>query len=402
MRWRKKNLRRIGLASAGLLFLLACVALLPLSAASAHEKTSGLVRVGAVTTQTDDATVMALSKEQLTQQVAQQQHTWDNWLWSNAATILSSFFSTLVIVIGALFGLWRWRADRRDAQDKELKERQIELEKRAEERFQAAVTGLGDDKKGAMIGAAILLRTFLHPGYERFYTQTFDLAVAHLRLPRTAHPSEEPHGISQSAGDSDTPLPLTTLSQALIVVFREAFPLARSQRKGSPPSLDASRVQLDYAYLRKADLKQVWMPQASLRKADLREADLREARLWETNFQGANFSGANLSGANLWRADLREANLTQTNIEDTLYLNETNLCGVKGLIKEQLEACKAKGAIIAEGPTTSPSQSTVALPSSSHSNDVQASSAPSDQEGISTPDLSESNIVSSSHQGTKP
>src|SRR5712691_6408615 len=103
-------------------------------------------------------------------------------------------------------------------------------EKRAEERFQAAVTGLGDDEKeGAKIGAAILLRTFLRPGYEQFYIQTFDLAVAHLRL-------RDP--------DPDTPL-LTAFKQALIVVFKEAFPLARdhplsrNQEESNPQLLDA-------------------------------------------------------------------------------------------------------------------------------------------------------------------
>ncbi|HZR42284.1 MAG TPA: hypothetical protein VFB12_19345 [Ktedonobacteraceae bacterium] len=38
----------------------------------------------------------------------QQKRTLDNWLWSNAAAILSNFLSTLVIVIGVLIGLWRW------------------------------------------------------------------------------------------------------------------------------------------------------------------------------------------------------------------------------------------------------------------------------------------------------
>jgi hypothetical protein len=91
-----------------------------------------------------------------------------------------------VIVIGALVGLWRWRRDQH-----------TEREKRAEERFQAAVTGLGDEKEGARIGAAILLRTFLRPGYEQFYTQAFDLAVANLRLPRAPQPPADP----------DVPLP---------------------------------------------------------------------------------------------------------------------------------------------------------------------------------------------------
>jgi hypothetical protein len=232
MRWLKRDLWRANIAIAGVLLLLVLMVWVPVSAAGAYEIASGLTGPGTVTAQatpTEDATVTALKKEQLTQEVTQQQHTLGNWLWSNAATILSSFLSTLVIVIGALVGLWRWRRDQH-----------TELEKRAEEPFQSAVTGLGDEKEGAKIGAAILLRTFLRPGYERFYTQTFDLAVANLRLPRTPHPPEDPN----------TPLPLTTLSQALIVVFREAFPLTRSQDKRSPESLDATGIQLDNAYLR--------------------------------------------------------------------------------------------------------------------------------------------------------
>src|SRR5438045_97831 len=93
------------------------------------------------TTPTEDATVTTLSKEQLTQQVTGQQHTWGNWLWSNAATILSSFLSTLVIVVGALLGFWQWRVGRNDiqkkesddqkaAQDKELEDRKAERERR--------------------------------------------------------------------------------------------------------------------------------------------------------------------------------------------------------------------------------------------------------------------------------
>jgi uncharacterized protein YjbI with pentapeptide repeats len=347
MRWFKKHLWNVGIASVGVLFLLTCLALIPLSAASAHEGTSRVATPSAVAVQatpTVDATVTALSKEQLTQEVAQQQHTWSNWLWGNAATLSS----TLVIVIGALFGLWRWRRERQDAQDKELKERrdaqnkelkerQNELKKRAEERFQAAVSGLGDDKEGARIGAAILLRTFLRPGYEQFYAQTFDLAVANLRLPRTAHlPEENPDALhTPPQADPNTPAPLTTLSQALITVFKESFPLAHDNSRSSNTgeealqSLDATGIQLDHAYLRKADLKHVWMPQASLHNAKLYEANLQGANLREshlndadlnlanlsgTDLRQANFSGATLCGANLNQALLMEANFSDANL----------------------------------------------------------------------------------------
>ncbi len=322
MRWLKRNLWRTGIAIAGMLLLLMLMAWISVVAAGAHEEASGSTRsVTALATPTEDATVTALNKEKLAQEVEQLKEQNKpglfEWLRTNASILLS----TLVVVIGALIGLWRWLGDRRDEHEKRREDQRSEQEKRAEERFQSAVTGLGDEKEGARIGAAILLRTFLRPGYEQFYTQTFDLAVANLRLPRTPHPPEDPN----------TPLPLTTLSQALIVVFREAFPLARNQNKRSPESLDATDIQLDSAYLRGADLKQVWMPQASLRKVDLSgadlsranlsEADLIRAKLNEADLSGAKLSGAKLSEAELIRAKLNEADLNRT------YFNGARLSG---------------------------------------------------------------------------
>lgn len=337
MRWLKKHRWNASIVSVGMLFLLSCLTLIPLSAASAHEGTSGVATPTTATIQaapTEDATVTALNKEQLTQQVAGQRHTWDNWFWSNAATVLSSFLSTLVLVIGALFGIWQWRVGRKDtqskeledrkaAQDKELEDRKAEREKSAEERFQAAVSGLGDQKEGARIGAAILLRTFLRPGYEQFYTQVFDLAVANLRLPRSTSSPEGPNGAQ----------PLSTLSQSLIVVFKEAFPLVCSQKQGHAQSLDASDIQLDNAYLREANLKQVWMPQAFLRRADLNGANLGEANLEGAVLTKADLSKADLSGANLRFADLREAGLYEANLTQTDFrranLGRANLVGAK-------------------------------------------------------------------------
>jgi uncharacterized protein YjbI with pentapeptide repeats len=337
-----------------MLLLLMLMAWTSVLAAGAREEASGStgpVTVTVLATPTEDATVTTLSKEKLDQEVKQLEEQNEpnlfEWLRTNASILLS----TLVVVIGALIGLWRWLGDRRDEHEKRRDDQHTEQEKRAEERFQSAVTGLGDEKEGARIGAAILLRTFLRPGYEQFYTQTFDLAVANLRLPRTPHPPEDPN----------TPLPLTTLSQALIVVFREAFPLARSQNKRSPESLDATGIQLDNAYLKGADLKQVWMPQASLRKVDLSEADLSEAELIRaklneadlnrTYFNGAKLSGADLSGADLREAKLNEADLSWAKLSGAYLsgadlnganfseadLREANLRGVVGLTKGHLE-----------------------------------------------------------------
>jgi uncharacterized protein YjbI with pentapeptide repeats len=418
MHWFKREMWKASIAIASMLLLLILTVWIPVSTADAQEMMSGLatpLTVTAQATPTEDATVTALNKEKLTGEIAQQQHTWDNWLWSNAATILSSFLSTLVLVIGALFGFWRWRGDRRDAQDKELKDRQNEREKRAEERFQAVCEGLGREREEAKAGAAIVLRSFLRPGYEQFYTQTFDLAVAHLRLRHL---------------DPDTPEPLTSLSQALVIVFKESFPLARERIKQFPQFLDASCIQLDNAHLAEVDLQQVWIPEASLRNAALRranfseaslykvnlfQAELKEAILTKTNLYKANlvsadlsnahlsqadFRGANFSGANLSGADLSGANLKEANLEDALSLKDTDLSGVKGLMKEQLAICKAKGAIIDEGSTASSSQSPVSPSSPSQSNDARAPSAPPAQG--SKPTLDTGGSTASPHPRPEP
>jgi uncharacterized protein YjbI with pentapeptide repeats len=506
MCWLKRDLWKTGIAISGILLLLVLMVWVPASAAGAYTyRGTGTVQA----TPTEDATLTALDKEKLTQDVAQQQYTLGNWLWSNAAAILSSAFSTLIIVGGAFIAFWRWRGDQK-----------TELEKRAEERFQAAVTGLGDEKEGARIGAAILLRTFLRPGYEQFYTQTFDLAVANLLLPRTSPMPDALHAPPPQA-DPNAPLPLTTLSQALIVVFKESFPLARRSAGGSDKvggavqSLDATDIQLDNAYLSRADLQQIWMPQASLRKADLsvakltgakltgadlsganltvadlsgadlRQASLTEANLYradlsradlnEADLSGAKLSGAKLSGAkltetslteaslteaSLTRADLRQADLTGAslteadlteaslsraylneadlsgaklsgadlsraylngadlsgailsgadlsgailtgailtgaNLEDALSLKDTDLRGVKGMTKNQLAICEAKGLIISEDPTTSSSQFTVAVPLPSQSDDVPAQSVPPAQVNTPSPDTGGSSAASS-------
>lgn len=350
MRLLKRYRWKAGIALAGMLLLLVLMVWIPVSAAGTYEGASGLARpvTGTVqATPTEDATVTALNKEKL-------QHD-NDWWWTNGATVLTSLISTLTLAAAGIFTVVRYFNDRQDAREKQeaeakrlAEDRKSDREKRAEERFQAAVEGLGSEREEAKVGAAITLRTFLRLGYEQFYIQTFDLAVAHLRLPRSPHPPEDPN----------TPLSLTTLSQALIVVFREAYPLAQSQNKGSAQALDAADIQLDNAYLEGANLKQVWMPRASLRGANLWWADVSGAILWRANLSGARLRHTNFSDADLWKvnfsgAELKDANLSgaklsKANLEDARSLQDTDLRGAIGLSKEQLEACKAKGAIIDE------------------------------------------------------
>jgi hypothetical protein len=331
MRRRKREMWKTGIAIAGLLLLLVHMVWVPVSAAGAHEGTSELATpvTGTVqATPTVDPTMTTLEKEKLAQEIDQLKNQ-NYWSWTTIGPILVGFAGLLAALYSFITCI-RNRQDEQKKRDEEQKrwldDRQAERERRAEERFQSTVEGLGSEREEARVGAAILLRTFLRPGYEQFYIQTYDLAVAHLRLPRTTAPLKDPHNLSHVTEDPNTPLPLTTLSQALSVAFKEAFPLARNITPGAKEtqraiqSLDASDVQLDCAYLVGADLKQIMLWRAFLREASLWRANLSRADLcttvalswrnttlkpvWEQNwFEGSARRGVGLKrGGHLFQA----------------------------------------------------------------------------------------------------
>jgi uncharacterized protein YjbI with pentapeptide repeats len=382
-----KQLKNIAIL---ILFILLffCFPTIALAAQNTNSSLSSTKRAQAQDPLSADATVTALQKEQLVAQV-EQLHNQNNWLWTFGSTVIS----TLAVALAGLFGLFRYLRDQKTEREKQreveqqrLTDRQDERRKHSEERFQIVVEGLGSESEAAQVGAAIMLRTFLRSGYEQVYSQAFDLAVAHLRL-RNADPL--------------TPEPLTSLSQALILVFRESFPLARNmhQLHQSPQLLDAARIQLDNAHLNAADLHRAWISEAYLRNAalkranlsgaslyksdltgaDLRCANLTKASLYRANFSLARMADADLSqtdlrGANLSQADLRRTNLESINIRDAILsgadlsfarlentsletaqaLSGTKLYNVKGLSEEQLKACLAKGALLKENTTANP------------------------------------------------
>ena len=355
MRWRKRDMWKAGIAIADMLLLMVLMVWVPVSAAGAQERVSGFI--GTVTapvqaTPTVDTTVIALNKEKLAQEVQQLKNQNEpdllGWLRTNAAVF--------VVVIGGLIGLFRWFGDRRS-----------EREKRDEDRFQAVVADLGSNHIEARVGAAIMLCTFLQPGYERFYRQSFDLAVAHLRLRKPDLEIKD---------DPEAPV-LASLNQALIVVFKAAFPRTREWvKQGSPSSrlqrlkarlkrilrrekpfepqyLDASRIRLDNAFLVPSDLERIWMREAflkgthlngaNLNRANLRRADLSGAWLSEAHLNGADLSWANLNGTDLIKADLTEAHLRGADLCKA-YLEGVNLCGVDLSENDRLSGINLRGA----------------------------------------------------------
>lgn len=118
MRWHKRDIWKVSIVVAGMLLLLVLMIWVPMSAADAHERASGLATPGTGTVQatpTLDATITALNKEKLAQEIQQLKNQNEpnlfSWLQANAGIL----FSTLVVVIGALIGYYRWLEDRRNA-----------------------------------------------------------------------------------------------------------------------------------------------------------------------------------------------------------------------------------------------------------------------------------------------
>src|SRR4051812_44629395 len=123
---------------------------------------------------------LQLENEKLIQELKKLQRE-GNWFWNNGATV----GTVLVAAVAGFIGLFRWLADRQEERRKRgeehvqwLADRQEERKKRGEERFQSVVEGLGKADLATKIGAAVTLRTFLQKGYEDFYVQVFNLAVA--------------------------------------------------------------------------------------------------------------------------------------------------------------------------------------------------------------------------------
>lgn len=367
MKQRKAARRIISILAICLFFCIFFMGVLTSSAADGQRSmpSAGRAIVGVQETPTADATTTALSKQKLESEVHQLQQQNDRsfgaWLWGSGATLLS----TAVALGAGLAGFLKWRSDQRTEQEKRKDERdaerakreeewRVELTRRAEERFQSVVEGLGSKDTERQVGAAITLRTFLQPGYEDFYRQTFDLAVAHLRM-REAEP-ERPASPSFSSSDQglivpspmlvpqnqkrddSEPLPLDSLSQALILVFQEAFPLARDWEKEQvkraskgfdPHILDASAVRLDHAHFsQQADFASAWLVQASFQKAHLRLADLRDAAIGGADLRGADLCAADLRRAYIREADLRGADLRMANL-GAVKLSGTDLLGAR-------------------------------------------------------------------------
>ncbi len=245
MCWLKRDIRKVGIAIAGMLLLLAFMVCAPVLAAGTHERVLGLATPGTVTVQatpTEDATVVAAQKDKIVQDDIAANNA-NNW-WRTDAAALIAAIGGLGVLISATLGIWIGFRGANDAREKQHEDQIAAQEQQKDQLFQDTIVGLGSERIEARAIAASMLLTFLQqPGYERFHQQIFNLAVTNLRLRHV---------------DPSTPERLDPLSQALITVFKESFPLARKALIGQEKphyhykeleDLDASGIRLDYAFL---------------------------------------------------------------------------------------------------------------------------------------------------------
>ena len=100
------------------------------------------------------------------------------------------------------------------------------------------------------------------------------------------------------------------------------------------------------------DLSGASLAFSDLSGANLVYANLSDSRLSSSNLSKANLAGANLGNTNLAGTNLEGANLYSANLVRVKHFRRvksfkgTNLKGVKGLSKEDLEYAKSKGATI--------------------------------------------------------
>src|SRR2546429_7216903 len=101
MRWCKRNIWKIGIAIVGTLLLLVLVVCVPVSAANVQEMGSGLTGPGTVTVQatpTEDATVTALSKEKLAQEINQLKNG-NSWAWLSPFSTLGTLGTIILGIV---------------------------------------------------------------------------------------------------------------------------------------------------------------------------------------------------------------------------------------------------------------------------------------------------------------
>jgi uncharacterized protein YjbI with pentapeptide repeats len=221
---------------------------------------------------------------------------------------IAGFATALAALIGVLVTYRKGKSDEsmqqsldRQQQKKEREQREIDSQRRLDERFSSILTDLGSTSKATQAAAAVSLLSFLRPDRDDFHHQVRLVTLANLKV------------------DHDE-----AIAGLLIRVFEAA---ART-----PGPLEQFERNFAHAYMRRIDLSGI----------DLQEADIAYAQM-----RGANLSGANLRRARGYKVELRDARLTgeKTDLREVRFGGEAD-CARANFCEANLRAAHLKGAIL--------------------------------------------------------
>ena len=307
---------------------------------------------------------------------------WD-WLSANESGIAST--RNLFLIVLAVFALYLaiWRSRIAEQQADAAQEQSVTAQQGLlNERYQKGAEMLGSDVLSVRFGGIHALQGLASEYPKQYHIQIMHLFCAFVRNP-PRHKESEDRG---KANDQRSTLREDV--QAVMTVIGDRSEKSIGLEKKEDFKLDFSSANLDWLFLKEANLSDanfrkailsnmtlhnvalsdanLW--EANLSSAKLYSVDLSDARLWEANLSSAllmtdeTLRGADLSGAmpfntNLSRADLYEANLSDSMLSGVILskasLRKTTLSGAnlssdepefepaQGLLQDQLNEARA-------------------------------------------------------------
>jgi hypothetical protein len=308
---------------------------------------------------------------------------WDAWLNPEK---LGPFVTVTAATLGTIAGGFKWLITRRDEQAAARREREqarqdaIDKERKDEDdKFGAVLVSLDSPDEAAKLKASTDLFGYTHEYYERCHQRIFDAAVGVLRNREIdlAQPPKEPTQFEEniiraflkvipSLQETERQKKSETHKKGINVAgYPDPDKAAYAQYDDFASPLDASRINLEGAFLVGEDLSMLDLDGASFRGARLNRArfintDLRDTHFEDAQLRGARFMRVDGSDMRLDNADLKSAlffeiDFATMNIEAAGSLDNVQIGGIKNLDPSRLEAVKARGAKIINDDVDYPS-----------------------------------------------
>jgi uncharacterized protein YjbI with pentapeptide repeats len=248
------------------------------------------------------------------------------------------YLTALVAVGGVVVTAWKQASDLGAQRQRDREQRELESDRRLEDRFATLLSDLGAEASATRAGAAASLVTYLDRRYERFHHQIRIAVLTNLKLRHEeairkllarVYVAAMRDGERANTFEHDLARACLANTDLSGMELREAE-LARAdlgnalllgvdmyRARGIEVCLEGARLcPLDG---RPASLIEVRFRGARGRYADFSDAVLVNAHLDEADLRGASFRGAHLQAAHLRDARLEDATFVQANLADAYF-----------------------------------------------------------------------------------